>query len=492
LRLGSLFLLIAAAAAAQVISPIAGSSTIVAPGSLAAINYIFTGGSAQTSATVSLLPAGSTTLIPAQVVAAGPVVITYVVPSTMPTGDAMVIYKPAGQATQWARVSVVPANFSLFGTGSFNTASAGPLLAQNIQPDGSAVLNGLATPAQSGQPVVLWGTGLGATPQSVVSIALGGVPQPVLYAGPAPGQPGLNQINFRVAAGTPDGCYVPLTVTYGTRSLTSFLSKTPDGSPCHHPFDLTLDAMKALDSGSAIETGEITLSTATEAAAADRASRQESAQVIFPGLGASNIAAFFTQPGPGAPVCSIPTLGITGVALSGIFSPGQSGAYSLTNGATTLALPWATPSAVPDAPLANLPPPILAGNKWTWSTNFDFTLPPALQIAGSAPLTLDRSRDQTIAWNGSAFDAASIVRLTLNAQYPGAPMLICSAPATTGAITLPASLLAQFAGGAAGSLQLSLTPGGTSVPHALSTQGGAPLLMLAFWTSTDARPVDFK
>jgi hypothetical protein len=63
--------------------------------------------------------------------------------------------------------------------------------------------------------------------------------------------------------------------------VTSFLSKTSDGLPCHHPFHLSVAALQLLDRGSSIETGVITMTTGIEAASSDRASRQESAQVQY-------------------------------------------------------------------------------------------------------------------------------------------------------------------------------------------------------------------
>jgi hypothetical protein len=408
---------------------------------------------------------------------------------------ALVTAKAGDLATQWDSVTIVPASFVLFGTGP-----NGPVVAQNIKSDGSAIVNGLAAPAQNGQPVVLWGTGLGATPQSAIAVSLGGVAQTVLYAGLAPSVPGVNQINFRVAAGTPDGCYVPLTLTYGKQSVTSFLSKTSDGSPCQHPFGLGVDAMKALDSGKGIPTAEIILSTATEAAAEDRASRQESGNVTSPILGASDVAAFFAPATGALPACSVVVAfnAFSGSLGGEIFDPAQTTSFSLKNGATTLPLPWTSP-APPDAPLANLPAPVLAGNRWTWTTSnppagsFDFTVPPALQISGSPPATFNRTHDQTISWNGAVFDPASTVQLALNAQYPGSPVLTCSAPGSSGSITIPSSLLTQFAAGAAGSLSLTLTPGGTAIPHAqMSAPGIGQLLTVVLWATSDSRPVDFQ
>ncbi len=57
--------------------------------------------------------------------------------------------------------------------------------------------------ARRGEIVILYGTGLGAAPDALLRI--GGAQADVLYAGPAPGSPGLEQINAIVPAGAPAG-----------------------------------------------------------------------------------------------------------------------------------------------------------------------------------------------------------------------------------------------------------------------------------------------
>jgi uncharacterized protein (TIGR03437 family) len=169
-RTAVFILLIAGASSAQVQSAAdvaAGVyTTTLAQGSLAVINYSPDSSTPATSATVSLLPANSATPFPAQVVGVAQFTITFIVPNNVPTGSAQLIYKPGNQATQWTTVSIVPANLALYRSGP-----AGPLIAQNFNPGGTVVSNGLATPAQPGQPVVLYGTGLGSTPQSAVQMA---------------------------------------------------------------------------------------------------------------------------------------------------------------------------------------------------------------------------------------------------------------------------------------------------------------------------------
>jgi uncharacterized protein (TIGR03437 family) len=461
-------------------------TTVLAQGSLAVINYSQVTSTLVTSATVSLLPVNSTTPIPAQVTNVQPFTITFVVPADVPTGAVQLIYKPGNQATQWTTVTIVPANLALVRTGAI-----GPLIAENINPDGTIASNGLTTPAQPGQPVVLAGSGLGSTPQSSVRITLGGVPQTVLYAGAAPGEPGVNQIDFQIAPGTPDGCYLPLTLTYGTQSVTSFLSKTSDGLPCHHPFQLSVAAMQLLDRGGSIQTGEIFMTTGIEAASPDRASRQESSQFLPLNLNAATIANYFIGSNNTLPCTINSSSGFAGSFLGG---GSDLGAITLKNAASTLTLPWASPPPA-DTPLSDLPPPVIAAGPWTASTSggsFGFVLPPPIQLAGGAPLTLNRGQSQTIAWSGSGYDPTATLQLTLTAQYPGSPVLTCLAPAQTGGVTLPSNLLSQFNAGAAGAVSVSVTERGSGIPYADFSTSNGPLLMLVVWGSTDARPVDFQ
>jgi uncharacterized protein (TIGR03437 family) len=57
--------------------------------------------------------------------------------------------------------------------------------------------------ARRGEIVILYGTGLGAAPDALLRI--GGAQADVLYAGPVPGSPGLEQINAIVPAGAAAG-----------------------------------------------------------------------------------------------------------------------------------------------------------------------------------------------------------------------------------------------------------------------------------------------
>lgn len=471
-------------------------TTNLAPGSLAAIQFSQTTGTSVTSATVSLLPVNTTTAFPATVTSVAPFNIMFIVPPAMPSGPAQLIYKPGTQATQWTTVNIVPTSFSLYRTGS-----GGPLIAQDVPASGPAYPIGMTTPAQPGNGVQLWGTGLGSIAQGAVQVTLGGVAQRVLYAGPANVYPELTQINFLVAPGTPDGCYVPLVVTYGTQSATSFLSKTSDGMPCHHPWGLSVQAMKLLDSGTSIEVGEIAMSTGIEAASGERASRQESAQLTPDYLNAAQIAAYFTTSAPIATQPCSPSVAESGI-IESIFGPaGPNGPTTLENANSTLTLPFTSPQGS-DSALSNLPPPVIAAGAWTWNTasasgvpqqvSFPFALPPPVQLAGGAPIMIDRTQGATISWNGAGYDANAVLKLTLSTGPMALPALSCAVAAQAGSVRIPANLLVNFSAGNSGVLSVSVSENGPGIPAGDFVLDGSPFVALVLWNSTDARPVDFQ
>jgi uncharacterized protein (TIGR03437 family) len=493
-------LLIAGAAFAQVQNAAdapAGVYTVsaLAPGSRAVVSYASNSGASPGSATVSLLPVNSTTPLPAQVIGVTSSAITFVVPQGIPNGPAQLIYKPGGQATQWTTVTIAPASFSLYRTGP-----VGPLIAPIVNLAGSGYPSGLTTPAQPGFGVEIFGSGLGATPLSQVHITLGGVSQQVFYAGAPPQMPGINQINFLVAPGTPDGCYVPLVLTYGTQSVSSFLSKTSDGMPCHHPWGLSTQALKILDSGGSVNTAEIQLTTGIDAATSSRASRQESAQIVSTFLlNAGQIAQSFpAMPGNPAQPCSLVTA--SGVGSSFIGGIGYSGlAGQLVHSGIALTLPY-TSSQTTDSPLSSLPPPVIAAGPWTFTatdgsglpagSTFPFTLPPPIQLSGGAPIVINHAQNSTVTWDGSGYDAFATLQLSLTSAL--APGVSCTIPAQAGGVTVPANLLASFSAGSAGALSVTVSENGAGIPAADFTVNGAPVLGLALWSSSDTRPVDFQ
>lgn len=96
------------------------------------------------------------------------------------------------------------------------------LFAQFVQEDGS--INSLTNPAARGSIVLLFGTGMGAAPLNTLDIKIGTMPAQILWAGPAPGIPGLTQINLRLPSGFFSAGGLPVTLQIGSIAAPAGLS----------------------------------------------------------------------------------------------------------------------------------------------------------------------------------------------------------------------------------------------------------------------------
>ena len=270
------------------------AANTIAPRMLAVLSYpspeVILNGlppSAPVIASLWIRSVGSTTATQLTVTNAVSGAITFVVPSSIPIGGAELLYQIDNQPTQWTSVNVVQSSFEFF-----RISSGGPAIAQTVAAEGVASNVGLAAPAQPGQTVLLTGSGLGYG--STVSATIGGVSAPVVYAGALPAQLGRDEILLQIPSAIPDGCYIPVTFTYNQTTVTTTISKTSDGSPCKHPWQLSLSDMKMLDSGGALTDGIVNLSTQITAVTSTVASRNESATMSLGQINAGGIAAYFT------------------------------------------------------------------------------------------------------------------------------------------------------------------------------------------------------
>ena len=307
--------------------------------------------------------------------------------------------------------------------------------------------------------------------------------------------------------GVPDGCYVQLAFTYNQTTVTTTISKTSDGSPCKHPWQLSLSDMKMLDKGGALTDGAINLSTQLNTVTSTVASRNESASMNLSQITAAGIAAYFAPaPGTSGASCTAPSPSIGFAALNGDFSvllpgpPDIGSTVTLQSPTATITLPgnglFYSPSLPPPTDGA---PPVIAGGKWAWqssggkdlpASSFGFTLPAPIQLNGGAPISLRRDRDQTITWNGAAFDSGATVYISLSGA---SAFVYCTAPAGAGTVTIPASMLSDYAANTIGTITASLNESGAFLPHAqFQLKSGDTLLMFVSFSSSDSRPVFFQ
>lgn len=144
---------------------------------------------------------------PATLFYVGKTQINCQVPYTVTPGvDAAVAINAQGVPVLNVTISIVNAAPGLFTV----AGGAGPIAATNE--DGS--YNSASNPAPRGSVVTLYGTGDGQN-NTAVTLTIGGYQAALLYAGPAPGFPGLMQINARVPAGFLPPGNQPVVLTIG-------------------------------------------------------------------------------------------------------------------------------------------------------------------------------------------------------------------------------------------------------------------------------------
>jgi len=170
------------------------------------------------------------------------------VPWGVATGTAQLTVTTAAGTSAVANVTIQDASPGLF---SQTSNGRGPGAVQNyVSQQQAPVANTPGATINPGGIVVIYGTGFGkvtnppadgaaagaATQTTLVSptVTIGGRQATVQYSGLAPNYVGLYQINAVIPAGTPEGCYLPITVTFaGTVSNTVTAAVTNNRVDCN-------------------------------------------------------------------------------------------------------------------------------------------------------------------------------------------------------------------------------------------------------------------
>ncbi len=140
---------------------------------------------------------------------ASPDQINFLLPREVEPGEARVTVRNAGveSAPRTFTVSAAaPGIFSLDGSGR----GQGAVLIAGAGLIARATRDAFSRAPRRGEVIEIYATGLGGDPAPVVTI--GGAPAEVLFAGPAPGLPGVDQVNARVPAAAAAGIAVPVTL----------------------------------------------------------------------------------------------------------------------------------------------------------------------------------------------------------------------------------------------------------------------------------------
>jgi uncharacterized protein (TIGR03437 family) len=449
----------------------AGVSGGLAPGSILSIRQLkppqVIGPVDPSRVSVQVRPSGSAVSLDAPLLPSTLLSIWAQLPASTPLGAADVTLTVDGQASAPARIIVTRTNFGLF-------TQAGNGLGSAIAQNQDATVNKLTNPALPGQYVTLWGTGLGSATSDEVTIQLGGTAIAPVYAGPAPALTGVDQIDFRIPDnGTLDGCYVSVIVKTGDiASNEATIAKASQPGLCEHPFGLSAAEMATLDSGGTILFGAIHLESdvATLPSLSSGPARLELALAEFLPRDAFDIG-LFAQPLIADEEyfgCRASSSGLIGVVRFGsdidagdaltLMGPGQSAALSRGVGIYQMVgSPFVEQLSDPpffgpgswriDGPGGRMIGPFQA----------ELVLPPVVHWMNRDSLsTINRGRDQDVTWDATGYSDTDVASVTLYSTPP-VDSIVCRAPAATGKLTIPSSLLETLPLGAA-SLQLGIAP----------------------------------
>jgi uncharacterized protein (TIGR03437 family) len=425
---------------------------------------------------LELVPRGSTQVIQTTVVAADSEMVWAVVPANAPIGR-MDVTLTVNRGSASGNVYIARSSSGLF---SAIRDGSGPGIAQNIADGAAPVRNQLTSPALPGQYMTLWGTGFGdfTTPDVSVDI-YGTVVQPI-FAGHAPGQPGLDQVNFRLPANVPASCYVPVTVTVGGKDVSNQVTvatAASPGRPCAHPSGLSADQLKTLDQGGTVTIGSLETQNSAHPSYRfpDSFEREETVRLSF--LVVDSQRAFTGALGSPAatPACSLTALPTfiniplhpytnmiaysdagPSIILSG---PGQ---RNSTIPSTSTGLYSKAFDSPPVPSLAALPAPFTAGGLWTVAApggagagafQRTFTLPPPLNWTNRDALTtIDRSADLLITWDSGTAAPTELVTVQLSTFPPAGAALpsglssgvSCTVAGQTGKMTITRNWLQKI------------------------------------------------
>ncbi len=426
-------------------------------------------------------------------------IVVAVLPSNAPLGNTTVVVTYKGQLGTYP-ITVTQSNFGIATTNRSANNGIGVLGAATVTFSDFRPVTPTNT-AVPGDVLTIWGTGLGAAPDgndTGISLAgnigdppqvfVGGVPSPsVSYWGRAPGAlPGLDRIDFQVPPDAPLGCNVSI-VVQAMNGTTAVVSNAPtialadaDGATCSDPTQLLSPANPGASSFRLFSFGANELYRATFSS--------EQVQGGFFQLDRGQAAAL-VQMFNAAPSMGTCYFGIN----SNSPSTANLNATPLNAGPSLTAIPAAFPALRPDltssgsggsyqSPAVS---PIVfpyPGGSWNLSSSggpdvnrLNLAILVPRPVTWSAPSTASRSNPLTIYWSGG--DSNGYVDIQATGQVsdigtlalgrPGGGVFNygfeCTAPATAGKITIPASILQAMRNSQYDLLQLTLI----SLPNSL-------------------------
>jgi uncharacterized protein (TIGR03437 family) len=211
-----------------------------------------------------------TTAVDALMVYAWATQVAAILPSGTPEGVGLMEVTYNGHTSEAGAFRVVRSGPGIL---TQNQAGTGAALAQNVNSATDQPRNTLSRPAQAGQTVTVWGTGLGPisddesaqpVPRDLninLQVFVGGKSAQVRYKGRSGCCAGIDQITVDVPAGV-SGCYVPVVVQVddAPSNFTTISVAGPDGGDCTDLTGIPGPTLEKLLGGGTVRAGSIVLS----------------------------------------------------------------------------------------------------------------------------------------------------------------------------------------------------------------------------------------
>lgn len=410
-------------------------------------------------------------------VAASSSLVTAVVPSTTPLGEATVTVTYKGRTTTPYPVTIVSASPSIR---TLNEIGTGPARAYNVPADATGltdallqVRNSLVQSAKPGQRMVVQAMGLGAVqadetqPSTSVQLdtpvdVIVGNQQATVLAKLRVDQ-GTDFVLFQLPDSVPEGCYVPLAIRAGgVVSNVAAVSIAASGGTCNNPTGLEASDIDAASKSGKLRAAAISLSHAdlgpfgvSDSIGGFFATYDFDAvkQALSPGLDGPGIRPGIPLPPPGT------CLTATGTPRPGhpFDAGGDPTPSQPLNGGSAITVNGPKGSVKLTSPDYNYQPddPVIvagdysadngAGTQAVGPFKAAITMPPPVQWTNQSAITsIDRSQDLTVTWSGGtpSKEYALIVGVATTGKAAGA--FACTEKVSAGTFTVPAWILSTL------------------------------------------------
>jgi len=440
--------------------------------------------------------------------------VSALVPSTTPLGDAKVTVTYKGRTTNPLPVSIVAI---APGIATANGAGNGPAGYAVVVTDPTNIVpvipnpsnNALNLPVMQGQMMVLGATGLGAasfdetqalsqTIATPVDVIVGNkvvAATTILRDFHAPGADG---VLFQVPADAPDGCYVPIALrANGIVSNVASITISSSGSTCSDPAGLAAADTDAAEKAGQLNFGSLLLSRTDFSPITINDS-------ISASFGTYDKQALLRSVAPTAGQgirsgVSLPPFGMCTISPGNAYSPDH--IFDLTSDPTQSQFlnPGQTLNINGPAGKAQLTPPdyslnpdkpILIPGDYTIDNGTGvkggvgpfkavLTLPsPVTWTSKDSIVKADRTQDLTVTWSGGKADKEYVMIFGVSGDGRVIRGFFCAESASAGQFTIPAWVLAQLP------VTGTFSNGGQTLPNGLLGIGTASLASAGLFSAT--------